>query len=485
MSRYRKITTICCAAVFALGLAACGGGDDGLNTSQEQELQEEKKAADEMVAELQEQLAALQERLGIEGDEDPGHDVAGLQAEIQRLQGLITAAEEEEQTEAEKAAAKAMTADAKALKMAIGSVNALPTKPDVMTSSIPVIGTTTAIPLKKGDGMVAMLGGWNGTDYAGMVGTGAAMTTGMVRFYSDAAAATKVPFTGEAGDDIHGLDLNGDTDAKGDYTVTATSANPNIAGSGFPTTGTHTYMGDARKFAGTFMGASGTYECTGNSCTASAQGQSGIALTAGTWTFTPSAGATLDQKDSDYLHFGWWVRKDKDGPTHAGAIYGAEGHDALTTEINDSSLVGKASYMGKAAGKFAVSDPLRSADDNSGHFTADAELMADFKDTGSTLSGTIDNFRLNDGSDDPGWSVALQKAMFETDKFGTAETPDDDRTVWSIGGAKGAASGSWEAQMYDDKKDDGSNVPDTVLGSFHSMISNTHEMVGAFGAEKQ
>ena len=113
--------------------------------------------------------------------------------------------------------------------------------------------------------------------------------------------------------------------------------------------------------------------------------------------------------------------------------------------------------------------------------------MADFKATASTLSGTIDNFRLNDGSDDPGWSVELQKAMFDNDgdKFMTNATPDGDQTVWSIGGNKGAASGKWEAQMYDEDTKDGSNVPTSVVGSFMSTIGTTHEMVGAFGATKK
>ena len=99
-------------------------------------------------------------------------------------------------------------------------------------------------------------------------------------------------------------------------------------------------------------------------------------------------------------------------------------------------------------------------------------------------------------SEDPGWSVELQKAGFIN---GTANADDAfktdaldttaDRTVWSIGAGKGAASGSWEAQMYDETAsgaaDDGSNVPTSVVGSFESSIGSTHSMVGAFGADKQ
>ncbi len=401
---------------------------------------------------------------------------------------------------------KEMTAMAKALKAAIGidklnasdaAVAALGFDPKV----IPVLDgdgdtstttdDTTIIELEKGDSP-GMLGSWKGTDYSGMVGTGAAKTTGMTRTYSNAEASKSVGFTSEAGVALHSLALHTATPTKlGDYTVPAdgSTANENIAGSKFPTTGQQTYTGDNRKFSGTYMGASGTYECTSTGdCTARVDGDGAITL-AGTWTFTPSANAMVQQKDVAYLHFGWWIRKDSKGnPTHAGAIYGMTGATLQDESlINTANLVGEAKYVGKAAGKFAISDPLRPANDNAGHFTANAELMADFKSTGSTLSGTIDMFRLNDGSTDPGWSVDLQKATFvnDDDKFRTADTPDGDQTVWSISGNKGAASGSWEAQMYNDKAGDGNNTPDSIVGSFMSNIGNTHELVGAFGAEKE
>ena len=387
---------------------------------------------------------------------------------------------------------KAMTAKAKALRMAImggGHVAAMPMSIPAFDLDGDGDGTTNsdALTLKAG-ASPGSLGSWKGMDYGGMAGTGDAKTTGMTRIYSNMEAAKSVGFLSSAGKAIHGLTDSTADNGKDDFTVTSTASNVdmNIASPKFPTTGTTTYTGTGREFTGTYMGASGTYMCTGDTCTAAAGGDAGITL-AGTWTFTPNASAMLMKKDTEYLYFGWWVRKDSKGmATHAGALYGSMPADmAVAPGINSAALVGKASYMGKSAGKFAISDPLRPANDDAGHFTADAELMADFKATGSTLSGTIDNFRLNDGSDDPGWSVELQKAMYSTDKFATADTPSGDQTVWSIGGNKSAASGMWEAQMYDEKMDDGSNVPTSVVGSFMSSISNTHEMVGAFGATKQ
>jgi hypothetical protein len=281
-------------------------------------------------------------------------------------------------------------------------------------------------------------------------------------------------------------------DPAGDYTLSTTSndpaaADPDVSTAivGFPTTGTQSYDED-ETVTGSYMGADGTYKCVAAAgCASNAEGAAGIDLGAG-WTFTPASGAMVQKKDAAYLSFGWWVRKDKDGPTHAGVVYGMTGA-TLITGINSDTLVGKATYKGSAACKFAVSDPLRPAQDNAGHFTANAELMADFKATESTLTGTIDAFRLNDGSTDPGWSIELQKAMFNStdNAFKTDEVATTaDRTVWSISGNKGAAAGSWEAQMYDDKKSDDNNTPDSVVGRFNAGISTTHSMVGAFGAER-
>ena len=303
----------------------------------------------------------------------------------------------------------------------------------------------------------------------------------------------------EAGEAIHSLIRATVGTATGDYALGGSAdATGDPAAStdigGFPATGTESYD-NTDTVSGTYLGASGTYTCVLDAgCMAAAAGAAGTDLTAG-WTFTPNAGAMLQQEDSAYLQFGWWVRMDKDGPTHAGAFYSSSATElAAVTEtvINTGALVGEATYTGKAAGKFAISDPLRPANDDAGHFTADAMLTADFKDAStdntnqSTLSGTIDNFRLNDGSENPGWSVALQETMFvdADDKFMTAATPDDDQTVWSIGDGSGAASGAWEAQLYDEAADDGSNVPTTVIGSFSSGIGTTHSMVGAFGANK-
>ena len=131
---------------------------------------------------------------------------------------------------------------------------------------------------------------------------------------------------------------------------------------------------------------------------------------------------------------------------------------------------------------------------NGGHFTAAAMLTAKFGANAAPnnggVSGTINNFRLNDGSEDPGWSVELKLAGWDsgTDTFGG--TGNEAMTVWSINGNKSPESGTWSRQAYDEMPGDapdgdGSNIPTTVTGTFYSEFGTVGRMVGAFGADKQ
>ena len=107
----------------------------------------------------------------------------------------------------------------------------------------------------------------------------------------------------------------------------------------------------------------------------------------------------------------------------------------------------------------------------------------------------IDGFRLNDGSDDPGWSVSLQQGIFEDtgDTFGSDGTADDAAvtagTRWSVDdSAAPGQTGRWSAQAFDEEgavNGVTSNVPTTVVGKFEAGFGDTHRMVGAFGANKQ
>jgi len=227
----------------------------------------------------------------------------------------------------------------------------------------------------------------------------------------------------------------------------------------------------------------------------------------GTWNFIPNSGAMVSIPDADYLYFGWWVSKDSDGvPQAASAFSGRVGTESSTDNldlvVNGATLTGSATYTGSAAGKYAFKD-LAGGATHGGHFTADAELkatfgMPSFADDGADkgVTGTIDNFRLNESTDDPGWEVSLNRGNFAANgdiggqiTRGTPPTPNTTgMTVWSINDNKAPASGSWGGAMYDEAvyegDDDNSNVPTTIIGQFRSEFTTTQgRMVGAFGVE--
>ena len=214
----------------------------------------------------------------------------------------------------------------------------------------------------------------------------------------------------------------------------------------------------------------------------------------GTWHFKPDAGAMVSQPDTDYLAYGWWVSKDKDGVPTAASAFAIEVGDVDGTgdTASGADLTGSATYVGHAAGKFSLTGTLDGTD-NGGHFTADATLTAKFgaiaADNDNGVTGMINNFRLNDGSEDPGWSVTLNRSSaWAAD--GAITGPTSNATVWTINGVKAAASGAWSGTMYDEMpgnqpSGDGSNLPTTVTGTFFSEYSSRGRMAGAFGADKQ
>ena len=366
-----------------------------------------------------------------------------------------------------------------------------------------------SVTLKAGDS-AGSLGGWAGTDYA-HTDTGTKVVN-EARVYNNKGPGKTVSLS-DAGIDVH-TDATAGDDIKGYYTVDETADVAKIKGAAFTHSGTqnHTYDSDtevAFTTRGTFDGAPGVYRCTGT-CSSTNDGEGAPSALAGVWHFKPDAGAMVHQPDAHYLYYGWWVSKDKDGkPTAASAFTGRVGTDGnddgldpgwtgdYVVTAGSETLTGSATYSGNAAGKFAMTNVLDGTG-NGGHFTADAMLNAKFSGTNAGVTGTIDNFRLNDGSDDPGWSVELKRADFGT---AGAFAPTDDTTttdvnesmtatVWSIDGNKAPATGTWSGQMYDEMPGDppdgdGSDIPTTVTGTFHSEFSTIGRMAGAFGADKE
>ena len=354
--------------------------------------------------------------------------------------------------------------------------------------------------LEAGDAAGA-LGSWMGTDYAHSMGTGDSKVTNDARVYTNRGAATSVAFA-DAG---YTIIAAGSPNAGSVLLVSGGSTETgidlaNVMVTAFDHSGTQNHPipdnNVALKLRGTFDGAPGEFSCTGT-CTSTNDGKGGPSALGGTWHFKADTGAMVSQPDANYLYYGWWVSKDSEGaPTAASAFVGEVGDvDGTGDTSSGADLTGSATYVGNAAGKFAMSNPLDGTG-NGGHFTADATLTANFgaiaADNENGVTGTIDNFRLNDGSEDPGWSVALNRSSaWAAD--GAITGPTSDATVWSINGNKALASGAWSGTMYDempgntddDPAGDGSNIPTTVIGTFYSEFSTIGRMVGAFGVDKQ
>ena len=234
---------------------------------------------------------------------------------------------------------------------------------------------------------------------------------------------------------------------------------------------------------GSFHGVSGTYNCTPSSgpagCSASVAAK-GFTLEDGAWTFTPgdANARVMSAADTDYASYGWWLHKGaNDGPFTASAFVAEKGTVAAATGLTD--LNGTATYMGGAAGKYALSSSTGGTND-AGHFTARAMLQADFtNNTAATaISGTLDNFM---GADDQprDWEVELGgSAITDDGDIGASE----DGTVWTIGGTDADASGQWSGTLRNNGTD---GVPQVATGTFYSEYGTAGKMVGGFGATEQ
>ncbi len=403
-------------------------------------------------------------------------------------------------------------------------------------SFAPVGGTDTdpdPVTLEAGASPGA-LGSWNGTDYMHMEGTGDDKVVNEARVYNNKGPGKREAFADAlpSGVTIAEANVGGAVPAQISDLTTAIKGYiavnsgttftteldiDKVMAAAFTHSGTQTHaipeQRNSVSFRGTYDDAPGEYRCV-TGCSSTNDGTGSPSGLGGTWFFKPDAGAMVQQPDAHYLYYGWWVSKDNDGmPTAASAFvgrFGTAGDDSATdddglnagwsgTYTAGTTLTGSARYEGNAAGKYAI-DNVLDGTGHGGHFTADAELTATFSaadadDVG--ITGTIDNFRLNDGSDDPGWSVSLHQTGFGSGgaidaTTATATNANDnnaDGTTWSFGDNAAPESGAWSGMMYDEAvtgdDDDGSNIPTTVTGTFYSEFSTIGRMVGAFGADKQ
>ena len=238
---------------------------------------------------------------------------------------------------------------------------------------------------------------------------------------------------------------------------------------------------DIVRISGTFAGAAGEFRCTegGDDGSCTSQGTNNGVQLNGVWVFDPNDGAMAQQADSSYSNFGWWWRIAANGNYDLDVFHG--NHDGRPlTELGFDTLTDTATYVGPAAGKFAISPQLPGREVMGGHFTATATLTADFEEgTEGEITGSVHDFMQDDVS--LPFEVTLPKADVSNATAGAAFFGSD--VVWSIDGEKSGSKGTWSGNFWDQGGDD---VPTTVTGEFAATYNEeVGRIEGAFGATLQ
>ncbi len=533
-----KIFSFMLAAAFALTLAGCGGGGGTATTDPPppmptpQEMCEDAggrwadmtcTSAEELLMEMQaaqrsaissaidaasEAVAAVKDdstdaevmaantaieaaNTAIANAADiPAEEMAANSGRVSQIEGRLSAALDSRTAAMDAAADEAqMALNAMAMKLHAGlnsftNVNNVADRPVVssvtetlssLTGTFDTNGTSAgggeqaAMTLPASGTAIPPAGGWAGTDY---VSTAGGVTNHAV-VYRNQGPPTVAAF----GVTHAGIITDGaiPSSAAGFDTFQITGADF-ASGAGIKT---HAVPDNAVYVSvrGTFDGAPGEFRCTAG-CVSSVSSDTGVSL-AGTWSFTADDGAMTSRPDADYQVFGWWARDDGTSVRVSPLSLQTGPTDEISSAIG--GLQGGATYVGGAAGKAAIFDPLSDVNNAGGAFTADATFTVDFGDdtAGGTISGTIDNFSV--GGEAKDWSVAFKEATIVAS--GAFYNNLTNGTTWSIGGEAAPDSGWWAGSMY--KTDTVSNVPQTVSGMFSSGYGSIGAMTGAFGANKE
>ena len=498
----------CLAAVFAIGLAACSSSSDTATETTPPDpgpTQEEQQLAD-----LQQEIADLRAQLGITDADDIGDTITALMGERDRLQGQLD--------DAADAAADAMRAAEIVAAAKLYAGISLPTADDADTADtdtatgtrfaqhatgdnagaieVAISNDPNVFLTEDKDATVADNAGWEGKRYTRMMP--AADGTYEAVVYSNVEASTagkKFGHAGTANDDFEYQLTNGG------LTVDTTSADnaARVSGSSFDhSAGVKTFELPTNTVAvmipGNYHGVSGTWSCTpgGNTCAArvAAEGfelgtvddQNAFTGSATAWVFSPTNpnAPVMSAPDTSYASYGWWIHKAaNDGAFTASAFVDELGAESPAAEGLDA-LNGTASYVGGAAGQYALSSSTGGTND-SGHFTARARLEANFNGTATTanaITGTIDMFTGADGQS-RNWEVELAGSTISDAGVIGAAT---DGTTWTIDGTDAAAAGMWTGSLRNNGDD---LVPQVATGTFYSTYGTAGRMIGAFGANKQ
>ena len=497
--RYMMVVAV---AAAGLALAGCGSGGPSQSELNEERQKTEEQAA--MVAQLQNQINALRAQLNLAPADDLSDSITDLQGQVTALQGQIDAAEEAARMAAEEAARKAAEEAAAAMAVTATKLYAGIVAPSATAAAaygtganeddiVVTLGTATATLSEDEDATVPARYGWAGMMFTETVeladdNTNAG-SAGMYEavVYSNVGEPTEgAKFSATYTYNARPVDgTNTELTIDGtDTAVQARIASPSFdqsAGKKEFKLGTNA---ERVMLSGSYHGVSGYYWCApaaGETCS-STVAASGFALGNGTWTFKATDPETrlMDVADNVYASYGWWIRKSADDKTYNASAFAAL-KGAVPAATGVTALQGTATYMGGAAGKYALSSTTGGTND-AGHFTARATLEADFGD--DMITGTIDNFMGADGMARP-WSVKLNEADLSDGGVidGQNASSEEYGTVWTIDGKAADAAGQWRGNLYEN--DATSGVPQVATGTFHSTYGRAGQMVGAFGANEQ
>ena len=206
--------------------------------------------------------------------------------------------------------------------------------------------------------------------------------------------------------------------------------------------------------------------------------------------FLPASPTTLYHKTTfggDYVpltnvgYYGYWLSSDDSIARHVKSLRNTE---QLLWNRGEAKENVKATYDGMVGGysyRMTGDDKKMTA---SGEFTADIDLTATFKETGSaSLSGTVSGFAPKDGSAGTGhvngnWQVALTSEGVTDAGLTNGGVESTDHTYRT--GEVGATDGSWTAEPYGE---DGKH-PTGFVGAFDATFGDEGAAVGVYQADR-
>ena len=534
MSIHRNLTTVCCAAVLAFGLAACGSSSDDDGMPAMTDTGDPGDTGDTMMPAVSVSLPP-----NLPGGHEPaagmvtiaagssassggvkfscaadGDDCAvtiGDDGSVTSTGGTATASLTQEAMDVIAAAAGKMTAQSLGLSAALGG-DIREEIMDVFNPAMP------GLMIKRGEsGPTAITKtGWavSGAPHAVTGWHGNKLTKQLTSKHELMVAYTDidppkreefakvwVPTTGDVPNDV--------VNADGVVAVTGAAHGAHLDKSRFPqakgpgggdtewTYGMEPTDKHVASFSGKFQGAQGMYSCGADDGVCSVKvrdsAQGGGYSSVGMWTFTPDSTATVVVQDGDYMHFGFWKEVPEKANTAGDYVFQLRlfaGGSMAFGAGDFTALKGTVEYKGPAVGIYTTKTIANGEIDsaNYGVFAADAKLTAAFGEVGGAdvlgdLEGEIMNFRGGDGMDD--WSVTLSKAVITNDVGVGNDDPGvgNGMTTGKMGTENG--TGNWDASFFGPSGTDaGFPAPSGVAGTFNANFSAAM-IAGSYGAQRQ